>query len=244
MLKPLSKPQLRPPLRMALGKAWFVARRRLSWYLSSVTYATTRSSDDLGFSHASHRTPVLRQLKGVDMWLLHNKPASLKVAASCLDGLVLKSGETFSFWRLVGKPSARRGLKAGMVLRNGTTAKGMGDRLCEMTNMIYWMALHSEPSVTERWRHGFDVIPDGSRTQPFASKATCSHNYIDLQISNTTENTDQLRLRGRWRLSCRRMAGRRAAKVQLRNCRARSFHQDRVVGRIEPAQYALPLPTR
>ena len=206
MLKPLSKSQLRPLFRMALGKAWFAARRCLSWYLSSVTYATTRSSDDLGFSRASHRTPALRQLKGVDMRLQHNKPASLKVAASCLDGLVLKSGETFSFWRLVGKPSPRRGFKAGMVLRNGTMAKGRGGGLCEMTNMIYWMALHTELSVTERWRHGFDVIPEESRTQPVASRATCSYNYIDLQISNTTQNTDQLRLRvdgdylaGEWR---------------------------------------------
>ena len=155
----------------------------------------TRSSTNLQYEHASHRTPLLRQLKGVDMWLQHNKVDSLKVAASCIDGIVLKPGETFSFWRLVGKPTARRGFKTGMVLRNGTVAQGMGGGLCQMTNLIYWMALHTELSITERWRHGFDVFPDEGRSQPFASGATCSYNYIDLQITNNTEDIYQLRIR-------------------------------------------------
>jgi vancomycin resistance protein VanW len=206
MLKALPKPQVRSALRMALGKTWFVNKRRLQWYLSQKTYATQRASTSLAHRHASHRTPLLRQLKGVDMWLQHNKAVSLGVAASCIDGAILKPGETFSFWRMVGKPSARRGFKIGMVLHNGTVAQGMGGGLCQMTNMIYWMALHTELSITERWRHGFDVFPDEGRTQPFASGATCSYNYIDLQITNTTRNTFQLRLhvegdylRGEWR---------------------------------------------
>jgi vancomycin resistance protein VanW len=194
-VKALPKPQHRSPLRMALGKAWFIARRRLQWYLPGKRYATTHSSTHLQHEHANHRTPLLRQLKGVDMWLQHNKVDSLKVAASCVDGIVLKPGETFSFWRLVGRPSARRGFKTGMVLRNGTVAQGMGGGLCQMTNLIYWMTLHTELSVTERWRHGFDVFPDEGRSQPFASGATCSYNYIDLQITNNTEDTYQLRIR-------------------------------------------------
>ena len=63
-----------------------------------------------------------------------------------------------------------------------------------MTNMIYWMSIHTDLKIVERWRHGFDVFPDAGRTQPFASGATCSYNYIDLQITNPTEDTYQLRL--------------------------------------------------
>jgi vancomycin resistance protein VanW len=194
-VKALPKSQHRSPLRMALGKAWFITRRRLQWYLLGKHFAATRSATHLQHEHANHRTPLLRQLKGVDMWLQHNKVDSLKVAASCVDGIVLRPGETFSFWRLVGRPSARRGFKTGMVLRNGTVAQGMGGGLCQMTNLIYWMTLHTELSVTERWRHGFDVFPDEGRSQPFASGATCSYNYIDLQITNNTEDTYQLRIR-------------------------------------------------
>ena len=204
-MKALPKPQYRSPLRMALGKAWFIARRRVQWHLPGRHYATVLSAAPLLHEHASHRTPLLRQLRGVDMWLQHNKVDSLRVAASCINGLLLKPGETFSFWRLVGKPSARRGFKTGMVLRNGAVAQGMGGGLCQMTNLIYWMALHTELSITERWRHGFDVFPDEGRSQPFASGATCSYNYIDLQIANNTKETYQLRvwvegeyLHGRW----------------------------------------------
>jgi vancomycin resistance protein VanW len=202
----LPKPKQRSALHLALGKAWFIARRRIEWHTSNKRYARDRSSASLAHVHAMHRTPMLRELRNVDMWLQHNKAASLKVAASCLDGLILKPGETFSFWRLVGKPTARRGFKVGMVLRNGTVQQGIGGGLCQMTNLIYWMTIHTELTVTERWRHGFDVFPDSGRTQPFGSGATCSWNYIDLQIENRTTESYQLRvwtegsdLRGEWR---------------------------------------------
>jgi vancomycin resistance protein VanW len=205
MRQPLSNPQYRSPLRMKLGKAWFITKRHVQWHLPGKHYAITRSATQLQHQHASHRTP-LRQLKGVDMWLQHNKVESLKVASSCIDGLLLRPGETFSFWRLVGRPTERRGFKTGMVLRNGRIAQGMGGGLCQMTNVIYWMALHTELSTTERWRDGFDVFPDEGRSQPFASGSTCSYNYVDLQITNRTANTYQLRVRvegdylyGEWR---------------------------------------------
>lgn len=189
-----------------LGKTWFIAKRRIEWYLPGKRYATERVREKLAHLHAAHHTPMLRELKNVDMWLQHNKVASLGIAAACIDGLVLKPGETFSFWRLVGKPTARRGFKVGMVLRNGQVKQGMGGGLCQMTNLIYWMTIHTELTVTERWRHGFDVFPDSGRTQPFGSGATCAWNYIDLQIENRTGDDYQLRvfidgntLRGEWR---------------------------------------------
>lgn len=149
---------------------------------------------------------MLRKLSGVEMQLQVNKKASLTIAASCIDGVIVEPGQTFSFWRLVGKPTSRRGFKMGLILKNGTIQQGIGGGLCQMTNMIYWMTIHTELLITERWRHGFDVFPDAGRTQPFASGATCSHNYIDLQIFNPTQSTYQLRiwprddwLRGAWR---------------------------------------------
>ncbi len=206
MATALPKPRHRSALHFALGKAWFVAKRRIEWHMPGKRYATRRPAGTLPYLHASHATPMLRKLKNVDMWLQHNKVSSLKAAASCVDGLILEPGETFSFWRLVGKPTARRGFKTGMVLRNGAVQQGIGGGLCQMTNLIYWMAIHTGLTVTERWRHGFDVFPDSGRTQPFGSGATCAWNYIDLQIENRTPDAYQLRvwtdgahLRGEWR---------------------------------------------
>lgn len=202
----IPKPLYRSPLRLALGKFYFTSKRRLSWYFSGTRFASSRDAKNLGHIHFSHGTPMLRKFSGVDMQLQINKKASLEIAVACLDGLLLKPGETFSFWRLVGKPTARRGFKMGFVLRNGAIGQAVGGGLCQMTNLIYWMTIHTDLVVTERWRHGFDVFPDASRTQPFASGATCSYNYIDLQIANPTAHVFQLRLfskddwlRGAWR---------------------------------------------
>ncbi len=49
MLKPLPEPLVRSPLRMALGKAWFITKRRVSWHMSSRAYATNRSVVDLAY---------------------------------------------------------------------------------------------------------------------------------------------------------------------------------------------------
>ena len=202
----MPKPIHRSPLRLALGKAFYITKRRIAWYLPGKHFAKLRQTDNLTHLHAQHATPMLRELSGVDMQLQHNKMESLRIAASCIDGIILKPGETFSFWRLVGKPTARRGFKMGLVLRNGTLHQDIGGGLCQMTNLIYWITIHTDLEITERWRHGFDVFPDASRTQPFASGATCGYNYVDLQIRNPTDNTYQLRLwqkadwlRGTWR---------------------------------------------
>ena len=204
MAGPLPKPIHRSALRLAAGKAWYVNKRRWQWYFSGTRFATKRKTESLPHIHMSHGTPMLRKLSGVDMQLQINKKASLEIAASCIDGLLLRPGETFSFWRLVGKPTATLGFKMGFILRDGIVQQDIGDGLYQMTNMIYWMNIYTDLKVVERWRHGFDVFP--GRTLPLAAGATCAYNYIDLQISNPTSDTYQLRvnlkrdrLYGSWR---------------------------------------------
>ena len=96
-----------------MGKAFYRAKRRIEWHLPGRNYARQRTGDNLAFLHAKHGTPMLRALSGVDMQLQRNKMDSLRIAASCIDGIVLNPGETFSFWRMVGKPSLGRGFKVG-----------------------------------------------------------------------------------------------------------------------------------
>jgi vancomycin resistance protein VanW len=55
-----------------------------------------------------------------------------------------------------------------------------------MTNLLFWMTLHTPLSIVERWRHSYDVFPDAHRTQPFGSGATCAWPVLDLQIQNDT----------------------------------------------------------
>ena len=84
-----------------------------------------------------------------------------------------------------------------MLLRNGQVVPGVGGGLCQCSNLLYWMTLHTPLTITERHRHGYDVFPDADRTQPFGSGATCFYNYLDLMIRNDTPHV--------WRLSLRVM---------------------------------------
>ncbi len=115
-------------------------------------------------------------------------------------------GETFSYWRLIGKPNRRKGYVEGMVLFYGGFKAGVGGGLCQLSNLLYWITLHTPLEVAERHRHSYDVFPDANRTQPFGSGATCAYNYLDLRIKNNTDEPYQLvlsmedgNLSGEWR---------------------------------------------
>ncbi|MBY9078486.1 VanW family protein [Paenibacillus sp. HN-1] len=202
------RPKKRSRLRLFAGRHYFVYRRYLRWLLKDKSVAATFKKEQLPYLAASHQTPLLRKLRKVDMQLQYNKIRNLSLAIPRLNGLTVKPGETFSYWRKIGKPTRRKGYLDGMVLYYGGFRSGVGGGLCQLSNLIYWMTLHTPLTVTERHRHSYDVFPDEQRTQPFGSGATCSYNYLDLQIRNDTEHDYQLclwlddtHLYGEWRSS-------------------------------------------
>ena len=191
---------LRPPiqrswLRLRLGKAYYAARRYALWRSPGYRWAKERRQDSLPYLQASHKTPLLRHLRGEDMELQRNKVVNLRLAVEKLDGVLLRPGETLSYWRLIGKPSARRGYLPGMVLFLGCIGSDVGGGLCQLSNLIFWMTLHTDLTVVERYRHSHDVFPDAQRTQPFGTGATCAYPHRDLMLRNDTQETYQLRLR-------------------------------------------------
>jgi vancomycin resistance protein VanW len=186
------KPIDRSPLRIYLGKKYYRFRRYIDWFSGKKKYAKNKDNAPLKKLVFTHKTLLLRELKDVDMWLQHNKVKNLKIATKKLNKISIKPGETFSYWRLLGNTTRRKGYARGMVLHYGKVTTGVGGGLCQLSNLIYWIALHSPLTVTERYRHSYDVFPDSNRNQPFGSGATCAYNYLDLQIKNETQNTYQL----------------------------------------------------
>lgn len=203
------KPISRSKIRLLLGKCYFTVKRYRQWYISNKHYVKNISTKLYPHIIFTHKTILLRKLQGVDMQLQHNKITNLKLAARKLNGIVIKPGETFSYWKLIGKPSYKKGYLDGLVLcPNGTFKAGVAGGLCQMANMIYWITLHTPLTVTERYRHSHDIFPDVNRTQPFGTGATCSYPSLDLQIYNGTSSEFQLvvyltkdYLVGEWRSS-------------------------------------------
>lgn len=169
-------------------------RREWQWRRAGVQARLERVPDRFEHEVAAHRSPIFRELAGVDRRLQENKAVNLAIAAARLDGGVLRPGQRMSFWRAVGRPTYRRGFTDGMVLRQGQVEEGVGGGLCQMTNLLYWMTVHSPLTVVERWRHTYDVFPDNGRTQPFGSGATCAWPALDLQIENRTAASFRLSL--------------------------------------------------
>jgi vancomycin resistance protein VanW len=195
--------------RRALGPA--VRRARREWQWHSVRRQGGRLDLAVGAAAdhphpvTAHATPLIRDLAGLEHRLQVNKVTNLRLAVAPLDGRVVAPGCRLSFWWLVGRPSARRGYLEGLVLDEGRLTAGVGGGLCQLTNLIYWMTLHTPLTVVERWRHTYDVFADSGRTQPFGSGATCAYPALDLQLENRTSTAFRLgltvgasHLAGRW----------------------------------------------
>lgn len=165
----------------------------LRWYATTKKFATTRSPHHLPVRITKHQSLLIRKLGTTDMKLQYNKIKNLKLATAAIDGVILQPGETFSVWRLVGEPTAQKGYVEGLLLAHGEAKVGIGGGLCQLANLLYWMALHSPLVVTQRYRHSFDAFPDSGRTLPFGSGATLFYNYIDLQLFNPTDQPIQIR---------------------------------------------------
>lgn len=167
--------------------------RRFRWYFGKEHYSLKVSNETLPVTVMSHKSILLRKLEGTDQTLQQNKIVSLGEACSTIDGVLVHPGETFSFWRLVGMPTEARGFLPGLQLSFGELVSMTGGGLCQMSNLLHWMILHTPMTVIERHRHSFDPFPDYRRTVPFGSGATVFYNYLDFMFRNDSEYLFQVK---------------------------------------------------
>jgi vancomycin resistance protein VanW len=168
------------------------ARRRLRWLTCGARWATVRSAD-LPVRTVRHGSLLLRELEGAQMQLQHNKVVNLRLAAVRTDRLLIRPGETFSFNKVVGSCTRRRGYIEGMRLSDGVAVAGVGGGICQLANLLHWMFLHSPLTVLERSEHSFDPFPDNGRVLPWGVGCSIAYNYVDLVVRNDTATTFQLR---------------------------------------------------
>lgn len=181
------------PLTYKLSVEKNILMRRAYDMLKKENFASEKSTEPLSSLIYSHKSLIRRRLGNVDMRLQENKAVNLSIAAPNVDGILIKPGETFSFWRLVGRDSRRRGYLDGLTISNGQVSKGTGGGMCQFTNLIHWLALHSELTITEHHHHdGFDLFPDFGRQIPFGTGTSIMYNYLDYRLRNCTDRTYQI----------------------------------------------------
>lgn len=184
----------RHPLLYFLAVSLRRLKRRLTWLLDNQHYARKRDMEKLAFRVKKHQSVLLKKLGENNEQLQLNKVTNLQIASKRISGIIIRPGETFSFCKLVGLPTKRKGYLPGMELSFGEARAGIGGGICQISNLIHWLVMHSPLTVTERNHHSFDPFPDDGRVLPFGSGATIFYNYRDYQFRNDTGHTFQINL--------------------------------------------------
>ena len=153
----------------------------------------TYSTEKLPYVIYKHNSLIRRTLGNVNMQLQENKATNLSIAAPKISHILIRPNEEFSFWKCVGNPTAEKGYLEGLVVYSNGVGEGIGGGLCQMSNLIHWMILHSPLEITEHHHHDqIDMFPDHGRVVPFGTGTSVAYNYVDYRFKNNTKNTYQL----------------------------------------------------
>lgn len=176
-------------------------------------YSLEFSKERLPYRYTKHSSKLIRDHVTDDplyqKWQ-HNKVVNLKIAIKKINNCIIQPGQIFSFWHMVGRPTEKKGFLEGMELSRGAARAGIGGGICQLSNLLNWMAWHTPLTVLERSLHSYDPFPDQGRVLPFGSGAAVFWNYVDWQVINNTPYTFQFnvfiadgRLKGEIRCSFR-----------------------------------------
>ena len=181
------------PLTYAISEKKCIFLRSAKNLITFRHFANTRSDEKLDYVIYKHNSLIRRRLGNVNMQLQENKAVNLSLAAPKINKILIRPGETFSFWSIVGNTTEKAGYKEGLTIFGDHPSSGIGGGMCQMTNLIHWMILHSDMKITEHHHHdGLDLFPDFQRKIPFGTGTSIMYNYLDYRFKNTTNRTYQL----------------------------------------------------
>jgi hypothetical protein len=148
---------------------------------------------------AECRSPLWTTESLVENSLQFGKVQNLRKACARLHNVEIPSGVTFSFWKQIGKAKISEGYALGRELRQGCLIPSVGGGLCQLSNSLYDLALHSGCEIIERHAHTA-VVPASAAEQ--GRDATIFWNYVDFRFQPKQDiritavlNKDELVLR-------------------------------------------------
>ena len=181
------------PLTYKISMEKEIILRNIKDMFSKETFSIEKTTEKLPVTIYKHNSLIRRKLGNVNMELQENKAKNLALAAPKISGIIIKPGETFSFWSLVNRCNEQDGYKEGLTISSGKPSSGIGGGMCQLTNLIHWMILHTDMQITEHHHHDqIDLFPDFKRVIPFGTGSSIMYNYLDYRFKNTTNLTYQL----------------------------------------------------
>lgn len=156
-------------------------------------YAEHMEGNVMPFIQAESSSPLYNRETGFDMKYQENKVFNLKLTAKKLDGMIIRPGETFSFWKAVRYADKETPYRDGLTVINGKLMTTSGGGLCQMSNLLFELFLHSPLRIAERRGHGKKEFPDPG-TSLAGTDATVSEGWIDLKVENRQQQAYQIKI--------------------------------------------------
>ena len=113
-----------------------------------------------------------------------NKKYNLRIAISKFQNLPIYPNEIFSFWHYIGNPTKKAGYKIGINIINNRLDFDYGGGLCQLSGLLYHLALTGGLGIVERYPHSADLYTDETRYTPLGADATTVYGYKDLRFRN------------------------------------------------------------
>lgn len=135
---------------------------------------------------------MVNENSGFDIQFQYNKVHNLKLAAKTMDKLVIAPNETFSFFWITRHADRQTRYKNGLSFVNGKIVASYGGGLCQLSNLLFWLFLHTPMTIVERHGHAAESFPSTTEDLPCGTDATISEGWLDLQVRNETDNTFQI----------------------------------------------------
>ncbi len=176
------------PIRQRQRKTMFY----LGMMLDGRTYAKTLSQERMPHTFFETRAQMINEKSGFPMEYQYNKVHNLRLLAACLDGLIIAPGETFSFYQLARHADKNEPYRDGLNLDGGEIIPSYGGGLCQMSNLLHWLFLHTPLEMVERHSHGVESFPGGFEGLPVGIDAAICEGWKDLKAVNNTDETYQL----------------------------------------------------
>ncbi len=126
---------------------------------------------------------TISQRINVSDWA-ENKKHNLLLAISKFQNLPVYPGKIFSFWHCVGNPTKKAGYKVGINIIKNKLDFDYGGGLCQLSGLLYHLALTTRLSIIERHPHSVDLYTDETRYSPLGADSTTAYGYKDLRLLN------------------------------------------------------------
>lgn len=176
------------PLRLWQRKKCFYMKMRIS----GEKWAGEISPLILPCKVCEYSSVMVNEKSGFDIKYQINKVHNLKLAAAKLNRLIIRPGESFSFWRAVRNADRKTPYKDGLEFIDGKIQGSYGGGLCHLSNLLFWLLLHTPLEITERHGHSVESFPSASEELPCGTDATINEGWLDLRAKNNTMNTYQI----------------------------------------------------